>query len=177
MDLSSVEAFVRVAELKSFAEAGRMMGLTGSGVSRLEAQTGVLLLNRTTRNVGLTSEGAVFYERCRGLLAELRRAEAELLETSGVPSGRLRIAAPIGYGRSVLVPTLPKFQRNYSNVTVETSLSDSIVDLIDDGFDLAIRIGELIPWKLSSCRLATIKMGRVREPRLCKRARASTVAR
>jgi LysR family transcriptional regulator, regulator for bpeEF and oprC len=157
MDLSAVEAFVRVAESKSFAEAGRLMGLTGSGVSRainrLEAQTGVLLLNRTTRSVGLTAEGAIFYERCRNLLAEFREVEAELLEAASVPSGRLRITAPVGYARSVLVPMLPKFQRLYTSLVVETSLSDAVVDLIDDGFDLAIRIGELVPPKLTSRRI------------------------
>jgi LysR family transcriptional regulator, regulator for bpeEF and oprC len=161
MDLSAVEAFVRVAESKSFTEAGRIMGLTGSGVSRainrLEAQTGVLLLNRTTRSVGLTAEGAIFYERCRNLLAEFREVEAELLEAASVPSGRLRITAPIGYARSVLVPMLPKFQRLYTNLVVETSLSDVVVDLIDDGFDLAIRIGELVPPKLTSRRIGVAK--------------------
>jgi DNA-binding transcriptional LysR family regulator len=161
MDLSSVEAFVRVAESKSFSEAGRIMGLTGSGVSRaisrLEAQTGVILLNRTTRNVGLTAEGALFYERFRDILAELRRAQAELLEAASVPSGRLRITAPIGYGRSVLVPMLRQFQQRVPNIVVETSLSDAVVDLIDAGFDLAIRIGELIPSKLTSCRLGVAR--------------------
>jgi DNA-binding transcriptional LysR family regulator len=161
MDLSAVEAFVRVAESKSFAEAGRVMGLTGSGISRaisrLEAQTGVILLNRTTRNVGLTAAGAIFYKRCRDILAEFRLVEAELLETASVPSGRLRITAPIGYARCVLVPMLPKFQRLHSNIVVETSLSDVVVDLIDDGFDLAIRIGELVPSKLTSCRIGVAK--------------------
>ncbi|MGF6781394.1 LysR substrate-binding domain-containing protein [Paraburkholderia sp. GAS334] len=161
MDLSAVEAFVRVAESRSFTEAARVMGLTGSGISRaisrLEAQTGVILLNRTTRNVGLTAEGAMFYERCRDILAELKLAETELLDAASAPSGRLRITAPIGYARSVLVPMLPKFRQLHSNVVVEMSLSDAIVDLIDDGFDLAIRIGELIPPKLTSRRIGVAR--------------------
>jgi len=152
---------VRVAESKSFTEASRVMGLTGSGVSRaisrLEAQTGVLLLNRTTRSVGLTTEGAIFYERCRGLLTEFRRVEAELLEAASVPSGRVRITAPVGYARSVLVPVLPKFQRLYTKIIVETSLSDAVAELMDDGFDLAIRISEFIPPKLTSRRIGVAK--------------------
>jgi LysR family transcriptional regulator for bpeEF and oprC len=161
VDLSAVEAFVRVAESKSFTEAARVMGLTGSGISRaisrLENQTGVLLLNRTTRNVGLTAEGAIFYERCRDILAELRQAETELLDAASFPSGRLRITVPIGYGRSVLVPKLPKFRRLYSGIVVEASLSDAVVDLIDDGFDLAIRVGELVPPKLASRRIGVAR--------------------
>ena len=161
MDLSAVEAFVRVAEKRSFTEAARVMGLTGSGVSRaisrLEAQTGVILLNRTTRNVGLTAEGAIFYERCRDILAELKLAEMELLDAASVPSGRLRITAPIGYARSVLVPMLPKFRELHSDIVVETSLSDAVVDLIDDGFDLAVRIGELTPPKLTSRRIGVAR--------------------
>ena len=152
---------MRVAESKSFTEASRVMGLTGSGVSRaisrLEAQTGVLLLNRTTRSVGLTTEGAIFYERCRGLLTEFRRVEAELLEAASVPSGRVRITAPVGYARSVLVPVLPKFQRLYTKIIVETSLSDAVAELMDDGFDLAIRISEFIPPKLTSRRIGVAK--------------------
>ncbi|MGY2491311.1 LysR family transcriptional regulator [Cupriavidus sp. CP313] len=161
MDLSSVEAFVRVAEAKSFTEAARAMGLTSSGVSRavsrLEGQTGVLLLNRTTRNVGLTAEGAAFFERCRGILAGLKRAEVELLESANGPTGKLRISAPVSYGRSILVPMMPRFQRLHPKIIVETRLSDGIVDLADDGFDLAIRVGELIPPKLASCRLGVTK--------------------
>ncbi|MGY2491786.1 LysR substrate-binding domain-containing protein [Cupriavidus sp. CP313] len=157
MDLSLVEAFVRVAEAKSFTGAARTTGLTSSGVSRavsrLEAQTGVVLLNRSTRNVGLTTEGAAFFERCRGILADLKMAEAELLESANGPNGKLRITAPVGYGRSVLIPMMPLFQRRHPKIVVETSLSDEIVDLVDDGFDLAIRVGESIPPKLTSCRL------------------------
>lgn len=161
MDLSAVEAFVRVAESKSFTEAARGMGLTGSGVSRairrLEGQTGVSLLIRTTRSVGLTAEGAIFYGRCRDLLAEFRRIEAELLNAASVPSGRLRITAPVGYARSVLARMLPKFQRLHSNIVVEASLSDAVIDLIESGVDIAIRIGELIPPKLTSRRIGVAK--------------------
>src|SRR6201991_4537046 len=110
MDLSAVEAFVRAAEARSFTGAAKQMGLPASGVSkavtRLESQTGVLLLHRSTRSVGLTAEGAVFFERCREILTELRNAEAALLQSAQMPSGRLRVAAPITFGRTILVPAL-----------------------------------------------------------------------
>ncbi|GAB7545311.1 LysR family transcriptional regulator [Cupriavidus sp. 8B] len=157
MDLSSVEAFVRVAEAKSVTEAARMMGLSISGVSRavsrLEAQTGVVLLNRTTRSVGITAEGEAFFERCRRVLADLKDAKTELIESTGGPTGKLRITAPVGYGKSVLIPMLTPFRRHYPKLVVETSLSDAAVDVLDEGFDLAIRVGELIPSKLGSCSL------------------------
>jgi LysR family transcriptional regulator for bpeEF and oprC len=147
MDLSAVEAFVRAAEVRSFTGAAKQMGLTASGVSkavtRLESQTGVLLLHRSTRSVGLTAEGAVFFERCREILTELRNAEAALLQSAQMPSGRLRVAAPIAFGRMILVPALSEFQRRYPEVVIEASFSDEIQDIIEEGFDIAIRIGDL----------------------------------
>ncbi|CAB3757379.1 LysR family transcriptional regulator [Paraburkholderia humisilvae] len=147
MDLSAVEAFVRAAEFRSFTTAAKQMGLTASGVSkavtRLESQTGVVLLHRSTRSVGLTAEGAVFFERCREILTELRNAEAALLQSAQTPSGRLRVAAPIAFGRSIFVPALGEFQRRYPEVVVEASFSDAIQDIIEEGFDIAIRIGDL----------------------------------
>jgi LysR family transcriptional regulator, regulator for bpeEF and oprC len=147
MDLSAVEAFVRAAEARSFTVAAKQMGLTASGVSkavsRLESQTGVVLLHRSTRSVGLTAEGAAFFERCRDILAGLRDAEAALQQSAQVPSGRLRIAAPIVFGRSILVPALVEFKRRFPGITVEVSFSDAMQDIIEEGFDVAIRIGDL----------------------------------
>jgi DNA-binding transcriptional LysR family regulator len=147
MDLSAVEAFVRAAEARSFTGAARQMGLTASGVSkavsRLESQTGVVLLHRSTRSVGLTAEGAVFFDRCRDILTGLKDAEAALQQSAQVPSGRLRIAAPIAFGRSILVPVLVEFRRRFPDITVEASFSDALQDIIEEGFDIAVRIGDL----------------------------------
>ncbi|GAB2902364.1 putative multidrug efflux transcriptional regulator CeoR [Paraburkholderia jirisanensis] len=147
MDLSAVEAFVRAAEAKSFTSAAKQMGLTASGVSkavtRLETQTGVMLLHRSTRSVGLTAEGATFFDRCREILTGLKDAEAALQQSAQVPSGRLRVAAPIAFGRSVLVPALVEFRRRYPDITVEASFSDAMQDIIEEGYDIAIRIGDL----------------------------------
>jgi DNA-binding transcriptional LysR family regulator len=159
MDLSAVEAFVRAAEVRSFTGAARQMGLTASGVSkavtRLESQTGVVLLHRSTRSVGLTAEGAVFFERCREILTELRNAEAALLQSAQMPSGRLRVAAPIGFGRSILVPALSEFQRRYPQVVVEASLSDAMQDIIEEGFDIAIRIGDIPSSRMTAREIGT----------------------
>ncbi|MFC0402020.1 LysR family transcriptional regulator [Paraburkholderia rhizosphaerae] len=147
MDLSAVEAFVRAAEARSFTGAAKQMGLTASGVSkavsRLESQTGVVLLHRSTRSVGLTAEGSVFFDRCREILMGLKDAEAALQQSAQVPSGRLRIAAPITFGRSILVPALVEFRRRFPDITVEISFSDVLQDIIEEGFDIAIRIGDL----------------------------------
>ncbi|CAB3750214.1 LysR family transcriptional regulator [Paraburkholderia solisilvae] len=158
MDLSAVEAFVRATESRSFTVAARQMGLTASGVSkavtRLETQTGVVLLQRSTRSLGLTAEGAAFFERCRAILAELREAEATLLQSVQMPSGRLRVTAPIAFGRSILLPALIEFRRRYPAVVVEASFSDAIQDIIEEGFDIAIRIGDV-----SSSRLVAREIG------------------
>jgi LysR family transcriptional regulator, regulator for bpeEF and oprC len=147
MDLSAVEAFVRAAEARSFTGAAKQMGLTASGVSkavsRLESQTGVVLLHRSTRSVGLTAEGTVFFDRCREILAGLKDAEAALQQSAQVPSGRLRIAAPMAFGRSVLMPALVAFKRQFPDITIETSFSDVMLDIIEEGFDIAVRIGDL----------------------------------
>ncbi|HVE11587.1 MAG TPA: LysR family transcriptional regulator [Paraburkholderia sp.] len=159
MDLSAVEAFVRASEARSFTEAARQMGLTASGVSkavtRLESQTGVVLLHRSTRSVGLTAEGAMFFERCREILAELRDAEAALLQAAQVPSGKLRITAPVSFGRTVLIPTLAQFRRLHPDVTIEASFSDDIQDIIEQGFDIAIRIGDVPSNRLIARELGT----------------------
>src|ERR1700754_3937445 len=147
MDLSAVEAFVRAAEARSFTGAAKQMGLTASGVSkavtRLESQTGVVLLHRSTRSVGLTAEGSVFFDRCREILTGLKDAEAALQQSALVPSGRLRVAAPIAFGRSILVPALVEVRRRYPDITVEASFSDAMQDIIEEGYDIAIRIGDL----------------------------------
>ena len=159
MDLSAVEAFVRAAESRSFTEAAKQMGLTASGVSkavtRLETQTGVALLHRSTRSVGLTAEGAIFFERCRAILIELRDAEAALLQAAHTPSGKLRITAPVTFGRTVLMPALAQFRRLHPDVTIETSLSDGIQDIIEQGFDIAIRIGDVPSNRLIARELGT----------------------
>ncbi len=157
MDLSAVEAFVLAAEAKSFTEAARKLGITASGVSRavtrLESQVGVMLLHRTTRTVGLTAEGTIFFERCRQILADLKEAEGILAKTTMTPSGRLRITMSVAFGRAMIIPALGRLSRRYPELFVETNLSDATVDIVNEGFDAAIRIGDLTPSGLIARRI------------------------
>ena len=114
-DLRALAIFVKVAERRSFVRAAEELGITQSGVSnainRLEDQLGVRLLARTTRRVGLTEDGAAFFERCRQVLAELEEAELVLREARLKPIGRLRVDLPVSFGRLKVVPLLGAFRR------------------------------------------------------------------
>lgn len=142
-----MEVFVRVAELRSFARAAKALELTPSGVgkiiSRLEAELGVRLFHRTTRHVGLTDEGAVFIEHCRRVLEDVEIARESLSGRDAAPRGRLRLSVPRALGRLVLVPALPGFTARHPEVSLDVSFSDRKVNLVEEGIDLAVRVGEL----------------------------------
>jgi LysR family transcriptional regulator, regulator for bpeEF and oprC len=156
-DLRTLAIFVKVAERKSFVRAAADLGITQSGVSnaisRLEEQLGVRLLARTTRRVGLTEDGAAFFERCRQVLADLEEAELVLRETRLKPTGRLRIDMPVGFGRLKVVPLLERFQAQYPELTLALSSTDRYVDLVEDGIDVCVRLGELQDSSLMARRL------------------------
>jgi LysR family transcriptional regulator for bpeEF and oprC len=142
--LSGIEAFVHTAETKSFTAAARILGISPSGVSnavsRLEADLGVQLLNRTTRSVSLTDDGAAFFTRCQSVLSDLRDAREALMLTRVIPRGVLRASLPRALGRSVIVPRLPDFVRRYPDVVLEVDLDDRVVNVIEDGYDVVVRI-------------------------------------
>jgi len=148
--------FVRVVEAGGFAAAARISRLTPSAaskaVSRLEDRLGTRLINRTTRSLGLTPEGAAFYERCVRILADLEDAELELQRGNITPRGRVRAVVPLSFGRVTLVPELPAFFERYPEVAVDLSFSDSNmpIDMIRDGLDVAVRTGNV-----SDSRLVT----------------------
>jgi len=143
--MRDISAFVHVAEAKSFTTAAEQIGLSrsaiGKSVSRLEDRLGVRLLQRTTRSVSLTGEGAVFHERCVRLLADLDEAEAAMLSHSHAPRGRLRLELPVSFGRLHVSPILSQFMNKWPELSVSVSFNDRYVDLIDEGVDLAIRLG------------------------------------
>lgn len=163
--LTSMAVFVRAAELGSFAAAARSLGLSspmiGKHVRFLEERIGAQLLNRTTRRQGLTEVGRAYYERCKLVLAEAEAADALAQDLQSVPRGRLRISAPVTFGSYSLTPMLMRYMRRYPDVSVDLSLTDRIVDLIDEGYDAAIRISPLSdstliaralrPWRLVAC--------------------------
>jgi LysR family transcriptional regulator, regulator for bpeEF and oprC len=156
-DLRTLAIFVKVAERRSFVRAAGDLGITQSGVSnainRLEAQLGVRLLARTTRRVGLTEDGAAYFERCRQVLADLEEAELVLKETRLTPTGRLRIDMPVAFGRLKMVPLLGPFQAQYPDLTLALSFTDRYVDLVEEGIDVSVRFGQLQDSSLIARRL------------------------
>jgi DNA-binding transcriptional LysR family regulator len=159
---AALAAFTRVVEHGSFARAAERLGVSTSAVSRsvseLEAHLGVRLLNRTTRRLSLTESGQAFLERAVQLLADLDEAEAIASAGAVAPRGTLRLTASITFGERHLAPAIAEFGARHPDVRFDVELSDRIVDIVDEGFDLAIRIGApgssaLIARRLGETRL------------------------
>lgn len=144
--LTGLTAFVRTADLGSFVAAGRVLGLSpsavGKAVTRLESQLGVRLFQRSTRSLRLTEEGRAFHERCRHILDDLDDAQETLLMTRETPRGRVRVSAPI-VAYHLLLPVLAEFLSLYPEIELDLDFTDRIVDLIEEGVDVAIRSGQL----------------------------------
>lgn len=143
--LTSMAVFVRVVEKGSFVAAAEEMAISptmvGKHIRYLEQRLNTPLLNRTTRRQGLTEAGRVFYERCRRLLADADAAEASARALLSSPSGLLRISAPVTFGNRVLTPILTEFLQRHPEVEAEVVLSDRKVDLIEESYEAAFRIG------------------------------------
>jgi DNA-binding transcriptional LysR family regulator len=162
--LGDIVAFVQSVEAGSFALAAERMQLTrsavGKSVARLEKRLGVRLFLRTTRRQSLTEDGQAYYERCVRVLAELDAAEAALDRGRRAPSGRLRVSVPVLFGRHCVAPVLLKLAREYPELTLEVSFSDRVVNLVEEGFDLSVRIGALPDSaSLTTRRLGAQRMG------------------
>ncbi|WP_233496858.1 LysR family transcriptional regulator [Dyella sp. AtDHG13] len=145
--LDGIATFVQVVEAGSFAVAAERLNLTRSAVgkiiARLEARLGTRLLQRTTRAQNLTEDGQAYYDCCVRALAELDAAEVMLEGGRQQPRGRLRVSLPIAFGHLCAAPVLMELARQHPGLSVDMSFSDRRVDLIEEGFDLALRIGEL----------------------------------
>jgi len=159
--LGSILAFVRVAELGSFASAGKALGISASAVSksvaRLENRLELRLFQRTTRALSLTEEGRLFFERCNRILNELDDAERAMRERAAVPSGILKVELPAALGRLKIAPALGLLTSRYPQLRVEASFSDRLTDLIDAGLDAAVRIGEPRDARLIVRRVGTVR--------------------
>lgn len=157
--------FVSVLDTGSFAAAARRLQ-TSSGqasrlVARLEADLGVQLLNRTTRALAPTEAGQVYYERMKDLLAEMEALEVSVRSQSGLAAGRLRVSAPVTFGTRRLVPLMMRFAADYPAIRLDVQFSDRVVNLLEEGFDLAVRVGmapdsSLIARRLGETRLITL---------------------
>jgi DNA-binding transcriptional LysR family regulator len=145
--IDAMQAFVAVADLQGFAPAARKLKLSPSAVTRLiaalEERLGARLLQRTTRQVALTDAGARYLERARRILADVEEAERAAEGERTRPSGRLVVSAPRGFGRLHVSPVMTAYLKRYGEVSGELRLEDRIVSLVEDGIDLAVRIGEL----------------------------------
>jgi len=157
-----MQSFNAVVEAGSFVGAAETLGLSKAAISRhvveLENRLGSRLLHRTTRRVSLTPEGQAFYARSKGLLSDLEEAEAEITSRREVVSGLLRVNAPYTFGVLHLAPLWGLFRQRHPLVTLDITLSDSLVDLVDEGYDLAVRIAALESSSLVSRRLASARM-------------------
>ena len=166
--LNRVEIFLEVARQQSFSKAAGLLGVTGPAASKqvkaLEDELGVRLLHRTTRQVTLTDEGALYAERARLAMDELKEAADAAREQRALPTGTLRISVPLSFGHMHLLPALSGFARICPDVTMDVVLEDRMVDVISEGFDLAIRIGPLKDSTLAVRHLGDCPMYLVASP-------------
>jgi len=170
--LAALNIFVRAAEACSFTDAGRQLGLSSSAVgkcvARLEQRLSVRLFHRNTRCINLTHEGRAFLESCRRIFSELRSVEDELAQTKGAPRGKLRVSLPLN--GMLMVPTLGDFIRAYPDIDLDVDFTDSFVDVVDGGYDVVLRSGEVSDSRLKSRRLGTYQFEIVGSPSYFARA-------
>ena len=156
--LQEMTIFARVVGTGSLSAAARDLGMSPAVVSRrlasLEARLGVRLVNRTTRSLHLTDEGAAYYETCTRVLTDIQEAEAVVSAGRAEPRGILRVALPASFGNQHVAPLVPRFAERYPEVQLALSLSDRAVNLVEEGFDLAIRIADLADSSLAARKLA-----------------------
>ncbi|MBU1375202.1 MAG: LysR family transcriptional regulator [Alphaproteobacteria bacterium] len=159
--LDEIRAFAAVAEARSFTQGARKLDVSGAQVSklvaRLENRLGARLLNRTTRDVSLTDTGQAYLERARDMLETFDALESSVRDQSG-PSGNLKISAPVSFGKNQLTPALLEFATGCMAVSLDVTFSDRMVNLVEEGFDVAVRIGHLTDSSLVARRLAAVRM-------------------
>lgn len=159
----AMQAFARVVETGSFTKAATTLHMSKTTVTQLvqqlEARLRVKLLNRTTRKVNITADGAAYYERVVRLLADLDDAETGLSSAATAPRGRLRVDVPSPFASHVLVPAMPEFHRRYPDIQIDMGVSDRMVDIIGENVDCVVRGGELTDQSLMARRLGDLQLG------------------
>jgi DNA-binding transcriptional LysR family regulator len=167
-DFEGWAVFATVAEQRSFSGAATTLGLSKATVSkavtRLETRLGITLFHRTSRRLALTDSGAALVERAQGILAGATLAEECAREEAGLPSGTVRLAVPMSFGLSHVGPVIARFLDAYPDVSVDLHLSDARVDLVGDGFDIALRIGALGDSSLLARTLCPVEIGLYASP-------------
>jgi DNA-binding transcriptional LysR family regulator len=158
-----MKAFARVVEAGSFTRAAQTLHMSKTTVTQLvqqlEARLRVRLLNRTTRKLNVTADGAIYYERVLRLLADMDDAEASLPNASTLPKGRLRVDVPSPLARMILVPALPAFHAKYPDIQLDMGVSDRTVDLIDENVDCVLRGGEITDQSLRARHVGDLQLG------------------
>lgn len=169
-----IESFVAVAQLGSFVKAADKLGISKAMVSRnvseLEARLGVRLMQRTTRRLALSDAGAEYLQRCVQILGELQDANAAISAKAVQAQGRLKVTAPLTFGIRHLAPLWGEFLRVHPRVELEVNLNDRMVDLIEEGYDLAVRIGQLASSSLIARRIASTRLLLCASPRYLQQA-------
>ncbi len=145
--LFGMSIFVRTVETGSFSAAASQLGISpqmaGRHIRQIEERFGTRLLNRSTRNQSLTEVGRLYYEQCKRALVQVEAAEAILAAHSDAPRGRLRVASPVSFASNHLAPLLTRFLREFTDIQIDLSVTDKLVDVVDDGFDVAFWVGAL----------------------------------
>ena len=171
--LAAMKTFVRVAELGSFTKAAEQLALPKASVSnsiqQLETLTGVRLLHRTTRKVQMTQDGITFYERCKDLLSDAEDVTSMFQKNQTDITGRIRVDMPNGIAKNLVLPRLPEFTEQYPNVEFEISCTDRKVDLIREGFDCVIRVGNLVDSGLIARPLGKFAIANLASPKYLKK--------
>jgi len=156
-----IHAFAAVADARSFTQGARRLGVSSAQVSklvaRLENRLGARLLNRTTRDVSLTDTGRAYLERARALLEDFEALEGSVRDQSG-PRGLLKVSAPVSFGANQLTPALLDFAAAYPEVSLDVSSTDRMVNLVEEGFDVGVRIGQLTDSSVIARKLAAVRM-------------------
>ena len=168
-----IESFVAVAMRGSLSGAAQLQGVAPAMISRrldaLESRLGVKLLTRTTRRISLTFEGSSFLEDCQRILHHMRDAEASVSAGGLKASGHLRMTAPAGFGKRHVAPLIPSFVTEHRELSISLELSDRLADMVNEGFDLAVRIGTLNDSNLIAVKLAEMQRVVVASPDYLKR--------
>ena len=170
----AMQAFARVVEAGSFTKAAETLHVSKTSVTQLvqqlEARLRVKLLNRTTRKLGVTADGAAYYERVVRLLADMDDAETSLSSASALPRGRLRVDVPSPLARTILVPALPAFHARYPDIQLDMGVSDRLVDVIGENVDCVVRGGALTDQSLMARRVGDLQLGVYAAPGYLERA-------
>lgn len=168
MDLNDIVVFTKVAETRSFTAAAQLLGIPKSTVSRrvaqLEERLGVRLIHRNTRKVSLTAIGEAYYERCVRIVTDIALSNQIVTDMQDEPRGLLRVTAPVDFSTACIGPVIAAFIAQYPDITVELEGSDRVVDLLEDGFDIAVRFAPPTEEGLGSRRLTAIAGGLVAAP-------------